>query len=410
VVAWIVAVLLLGLVAVSARVAPDDVGTDLRLGPLAGLVGLAAVTAQAAALLLGSLSADIRLVVVAAVAPLAAAAGLGAATGVTSVAVVVAAYAVATTRPWPSPVRALALAAALVGLAELVRQVRQEGVTASTVVLALAQGLLVVGLPVAVGTVVGARREAARARVDQADALAREQSALAWSAVASERTAMARELHDIAAHHLSGIAVMTAALDRQIDTDPGGAKAAVREVRRQSTAMLRDLRSLVTMLRDDPDEASGPRSAGPTAETLGTVAALVHDARAAGRDVGLTVLGATPADLDSVGVGPLAQLAAYRTVQEALANAARHAPGASCSVEVDARPSDAVVLTVRNGPATAPTDPASATGTGFGLLGMRERAELTDAHLSAGPTPDGGWLVVLTLTRTASDDPPQEAS
>lgn len=407
VVVWVVAVALLALVLVSAQVAPEQVGSDLALPPLAWLVGLAAVTAQAAVLAAGRPSPTARLLLVAAVAPVAAVTGLGAATGITSVAVVVAAYAVTVARPWPDPAWALAGATLLVAAGELARQVRQEGVTPSSVLLALAQGLLVVALPVAVGVVVGARREATRARVDEARAAAREQTALARTAVASERTAMARELHDIAAHHLSGIAVMTAALDRQIDTDPQGAKVAVREVRRQSTAMLRDLRSLVTMLRDDAEAPGTSPSLGPAPETLGGIPALVDGARATGRDVGLTVLGAAPADLAATPVGPLAQLAAYRTIQEALANAARHAPGAPCEVEVDARSTHAVVLTVRNGAPSTPVVQAPSSP-GFGLAGMRERAELTDADLSVGPTDDGGWQVALTLPTAAPDDLTEE--
>jgi signal transduction histidine kinase len=215
---------------------------------------------------------------------------------------------------------------------------------------------------------------------------------------------MARELHDIAAHHLSGIAVMTAALDRQIDTDPDGAKTAVRQVRQQSTAMLRDLRSLVALLRED-DQVRGGVEVEP--ETLGGVPALVDAARLAGRDVRLGVLGADDTQLAALGTGPLAQLAAYRTVQESLANAARHAPGAPCEVVIDVRDPAEVVLVVRNAapPGGTPTAP-SGRGGGFGIIGMRERADLTDARLTAGPTADGGWSVRLTMPTDTREDSP----
>src|SRR5690606_2546212 len=100
----------------------------------------------------------------------------------------------------------------------------------------------------------------------------------------------------------------------------------------------------------------------------------------------------------------LAQLAAYRTVQESLANALRHAPGAASHVEI-LFGADSLVVTVRNeaagrGPTAArgPADVRGGSG-GFGLLGMRERADLTGADLRYGPTPDGGWEVALRLPR-----------
>nr|WP_242680479.1 histidine kinase [Nocardioides sp. IC4_145] len=200
---------------------------------------------------------------------------------------------------------------------------------------------------------------------------------------------MARELHDIAAHHLSGIAIAASALERQVATDPDGAREAARQVRRQSTSVLRDLRSLVGLLRDR-DGGGGARP-----ETLGGIADLVADVVAIGREVTWTVRGdASAADRE---VGPLAQLAAYRVVREALANAGRHAPGAACTVTLDARDPAEVTLVVRNGPAVGEPDPVA--GGGFGLVGMRERAGLTGARVDAGPTGDGGWEVRLVLPR-----------
>jgi len=166
-------------------------------------------------------------------------------------------------------------------------------------------------------------------------------------------------------------------------------------VREQSTAMLRDLRSLVGLLREGPVD---PAPAAVTRqESLSGITGLVEAARATGADVRLTVL--DRADGRPLGgeVGPLAQLAAYRTVQEALANAARHSPGARCEVVVDARDPAAVLVTVENAAPALPPSPAATSGGGFGLVGMRERAELTDARLETGPTADGGWLVSLSL-------------
>jgi len=114
--------------------------------------------------------------------------------------------------------------------------------------------------------------------------------------------------------------------------------------------------------------------------------------------VTLSVLGTDDGEVPEHAARPLAQLAVHRAVQEALANVLRHAPGARCEVVVDARTPGTLVVSVRNGPPAGP--PATGVpgrGDGLGLVGMRERADLTDAHLEHGPQPDGGWLVALTL-------------
>jgi signal transduction histidine kinase len=406
---WAVAMLLLAVVAVVAAVAPEEVPDAADLGWLAVVGGIVAITVQAVVLLRAWASPRPALVAVAAVVPLGAAAGLGAATGVTAVVVLIAAYRAVVGEPWPRPAPALAVAAALVGIGDLVRAVQTDdwslgGLTVGSVGAAVLQGAGTVALAAVVGAMVASRRETARARVGRDVAVAGQQVALTQAAVARERVAMARELHDIAAHHLSGIAVMTAALDRQIDTDPAGAKIAVRQVRQQSTAMLKDLRSLVALLRDDDPARAGLEIAP---ETLHGIPVLVDTARRAGRDVELSVLGTSADEISSLGIGPLAQLAAYRTVQESLANAARHAPGAPCEVVIDVRDPSQVVLVVRNSapPAAATRPPAAAPGGGFGIVGMRERADLTDARLSAGPTPDGGWVVQLTIPTETMEDP-----
>lgn len=354
-------------------------------------LGVALLTLQAALLVWARLAPRQVLVGVAAVAPVAAL-PLGEATGLTSLAVLVATYVAATTRRhgiWP----AASAAAALVAVAGAISALSLDAPTGEVVLGSLAQAVGTVGLPLLVATVVVARREAREALESRALAVQREQESLVETAIARERTAMARELHDIAAHHLTGIAVMTAAIGTQIDSDPVAAKEALGEVRRQSTAVLRDLRSLVGLLRDQDPEATPGK---PRPETLAGIAALVAEAPAA-LDIDLTVLSADDGRPLGRGVGPLAQLAGYRMVQESLANAARHAPGARCTVTVDDRAADAVVLVVSNGPsAVRPAEPGPA---GFGLVGMRERAELTRARLEAGPTADGGWSVSLSLPR-----------
>jgi signal transduction histidine kinase len=387
---WGLAVLVLATLGVVGSVAPGQVPEASGVGAGELAIGVAAVSLQALVLLRLAAWPRLTLLAVSAVAPAAAVAGLGPATGATSVAVLIAACTLVLEATWSVSVAPLIGAAFLVGLGELASSVQADGWTSGTIGMAVLQGVTTVGLAVVVGAVIRGRRDTVQARAGRDIALAGEQTALAQAAVARERMAMARELHDIAAHHLSGIAVMTGALDRQIDTDPAGAKEAVRQVRQQSTAMLKDLRNLVALLRDpDPTRGTEP-------ETLKGVPALVAAAREAGRDVTLSVLGASEEDVPHLPIGPLAQLAAYRTVQESLTNAARHAPGAACEVVIDARGATEIVIVVHNSAPAAAPSPSASSG-GFGIVGMRERAELTDARLSAGPDPDGGWTVRLAV-------------
>ncbi|HYF73726.1 MAG TPA: histidine kinase, partial [Nocardioides sp.] len=300
-------------------------------------VAVGLLTAQAVVLLRWWSGPRAALVAVAAAAPIAGAATLGDATNITGLLVMVAAFLVAVARPALSAWPALVAAGVLVAAGGVAAGLRLDDPVLTTVGGSLLQAVGTVGAPVLVGTLVATRRESRAAREDQARALVREHDALVQAAVARERTAMARELHDIAAHHLSGIAVMTSAIATQIDTDPEGAKDAAAQVRRQSVAVLHDLRSLVGLLRvgDDADRAeSGER---PTrVESLAGLATVVEEFSLPGAPVELTVLEA-PGRSWGAGVGPLAQLAAYRMVQESLANAARHAPGARCTVVVDDR-------------------------------------------------------------------------
>ncbi len=387
-------VVLAAAVAVTA-VAPDAGVVDPVPSPLGWALGAATVVLQAVALLWRRTAPSAVLLVAALGMALCGVWGLGASIGVAQLAVLVAAFTLGLAEPlartWPTFVGAAALAA----VGSVLSVVQSGEPLAVAVGLGAMQGTGTVGLPLAVALVVAARREVRAARQSRIDALERERGALVQAAVARERTAMARELHDIAAHHLSGIAVMTAAIGTQIDSDPAAAKEGVAQVRAQSTAVLRDLRNLVSLLREDDERTGTPEPDRVRSESLAGIGALVESVGGTGRDVRLTVLaGGHPL---GQGVGPLGQLAAYRMVQEALANAARHAPGAPTDVTLDDRDPDAVLLTVRNDPAQARSVPQGSGG--FGLVGMRERAELTGARLDLGPTADGGWYVSLRVPR-----------
>jgi signal transduction histidine kinase len=202
--------------------------------------------------------------------------------------------------------------------------------------------------------------------------------------------AMSRELHDIAAHHMSGIALLSSAIYRQVDTDPEAAKTSAQQVRAQSTMVLDDLRRVIGLLREDADSSR-------SVETLASVGELVEQRTRSGLPLEYEVL--TGEKALGTGIGPLAQLVVYRTVQEALANVVAHAPGAHCLVRIDDRAPDVLVVQIVNDGSHAP-DPGP--GGGFGLVGMQERADLIGAELQHGPADGAGWNVRLTVKREAA--------
>jgi signal transduction histidine kinase len=203
-------------------------------------------------------------------------------------------------------------------------------------------------------------------------------------AVLEERTRIARELHDVVAHHLSLIAVRAESAPyrlRSLDEPARAEFGSLSEVAREA---LTDMRRLLGVLRQDQ-----PADLAPQPE-LADLPALVDTARKAGVSVELSA----PPALDQVpaGVG----VCAYRIVQESLSNASQHAPGALVTVSVG-HDSGAVLLRVANGPG-GPTDPSeNERGPGHGLTGMRERVALLGGSLSAGPSPDGGFVVSAVL-------------
>ncbi|MGP3533860.1 sensor histidine kinase [Microbacterium sp. RD1] len=254
----------------------------------------------------------------------------------------------------------------------------------------LAQAALVVGVPLLPATVIQAQRAARVAQQGTLDALTRERDAQIGEALALERAAMARELHDIAAHHLSGISLMASAIEGQVRSDPDAARAGARQIRQQSRAILDDLRRLVGLLREagDGDQA---------VKTLATISEVVRTAEAAGATVRLDVRPGPSRELGE-GISPLGQLAAYRMVQESLTNALRYAPGAACVIVIDDSDPRRLRVNVRNDP-PPPGAQRAGSGSGFGVLGMKERATLIGGYFEAGPTGDDGWEARMSIPR-----------
>ena len=219
-------------------------------------------------------------------------------------------------------------------------------------------------------------------------------------ALIQERRRLAGELHDVAAHHLAGIVVQAAALERLIDRDPQMARDAAQQLRRQAKETLSGLRSVVGLLRSDKEaEESSPG--------LRDLPELVASTRALGVDIelldgGIRSGGADEADVgDALILSPLADSAVFRVTQQAISNALQHAPGSPIRVEVT-RLETALELSVLNGPARRPpTDPG---GGGTGLTVMRERTDAVGGSLQAGPVEGGGWRVRLVLPLAREED------
>jgi len=324
---------------------------------------------------------------------------------VRGVAPVIAAYGCGALLPARRATRVVACAVAAESVGLLVATAVRLGVGSEqvgSVVTPVAGQLLSGALTYAGGALLGAyiatrRQYVELVRVRAAEAV-EAQRARADAAIGQERSRMARELHDIAAHHLSGMVVQSAVVERLIDRDPQAAKEAAAWIRAQGKETLHNLRLVVGALRgpahgDDGELGEG----GAPVPGLAVLDRLVQAARDLGTPVELVRDDGLPA------LPPIADVSFYRVAQEALANVREHAPGASARV-VLRRDGSAVVLEVENSAVgSRPDGDGRRPGRGFGLAGMRERAQLIGAAFEAGPAPSGGWRVSLSLEQqTAS--------
>ena len=205
---------------------------------------------------------------------------------------------------------------------------------------------------------------------ERARAAERERDRAADEARLAERTRIAREMHDSLAHRLSLLATTAGALEYRPDLSPEQVARAAGVVRAESGAALADLRDVIGLLRDQPDELRP----GPG---IGDLPELVGHWRSAGMAIELRS--------GALAVTPVVGLAAYRVAQEGLTNAHRHAPGARVRVEV--RPQDGGVGVEVRDDGTGSSSPS--VGAGAGLVGLRERVELLGGTLAAGATPGG---------------------
>ncbi|MFJ6899861.1 sensor histidine kinase [Streptomyces hokutonensis] len=256
----------------------------------------------------------------------------------------------------------------------------------------------VCAVAVLIGTALRGRSEARTQLVEQVTITAEERNR---RTLLEERSRIARELHDVVAHHMSVISIQAQVAPLLVENPSEELKENLDGIRQNALEALAELRRVLGVLRSEnpeyPDDpyalAAAPGTgAAPDAPqpTLDRLDALIENTRAAGLDVRGDVRGE---------VRPLApgvELSAYRIVQEALSNALRHAPGSTVAVEVAHDPDGLRLIVTNSRPQqAAPPSP----GAGHGLLGMRERAAMLGGHLTATRTFQGGFAVVAFLPR-----------
>ncbi|MFE0648076.1 sensor histidine kinase [Streptomyces sp. NPDC059534] len=256
--------------------------------------------------------------------------------------------------------------------------------------------LVLSGVLLLLSSAVRARGDAQRRLVEQETISEAERSR---RTLLEERARIARELHDVVAHHMSVITVQADSAPYRIPGLPDAAREEFTSIAASARESLAEMRRLLSVLRSDGG-GEGERAPQPG---LDRVQQLVE----------ATVRAGVPAELrlaaDLGDVPQAVDLSAYRIVQEALANVVRHAPGASTRVSVRADDGRLTVLVV-NGPATEARSAVErgAAGTGHGLVGMRERVRLTGGSLDTGPLPDGGFRVAARLPLTPDPAPPAD--
>ena len=240
----------------------------------------------------------------------------------------------------------------------------------------------VVGLPVAAGQATRSRAQLADELADRAVALERAREGEAQAAVQEERARIARELHDVVAHDVSVMVVQAAAAKRIVEREPDRAEEAIVSIEGTGREALAEMRRLLGVLRrGDEDLALAPQP------SLSRVDALLARTRAAGLDVALERSGddaPLPAGVD---------LAAYRVVQEALANVVRHAGAEHATVRLTYDPRAVVVEVVDDGRGAADGGGKA----GHGLIGLRERVDLYGGDFEACPRAEGGFGVRARL-------------
>jgi signal transduction histidine kinase len=208
-----------------------------------------------------------------------------------------------------------------------------------------------------------------------------EQRLVTETVLARERAQLAREMHDVVSHQVSLITIQAGAL--QVNTDDPETRTTAQTIRGLAVRTLDELRHMVTVLR-----AAGTAPTELTPQP--TLAGL--NQMIANSGIETRLVGELPP-----GIGAATQRAVYRTVQEALTNIRKHAPGATATIRIG-HDDTTIEVVITNTPATRPT--LALPGAHHGLIGLRERAELLGGAITAGPTTGNGYQIQLRLPAT----------
>lgn len=258
--------------------------------------------------------------------------------------------------------------------------------------------------PIALGLLMRTRRELASRVEDLTRSLRREDRLLADRVKTTERARLAREMHDVVAHQVSLISLQAGAV--QVSTEDPAARAGARTIRELSVRTLEELRHMVGVLRADGGGAGEAQDLAPQPD-LAELPRLIEMSALDVTYEGGVVAGAKGAKT--------VERAAFRTVQEALTNIRKHAPGARVRIRVDplaavradgtggsgrageSRAGHGLRVEIRNGPPDAAAAALGLPGGGHGLVGLRERAQSLGGTLEARRTSDGGFVVRAEL-------------
>jgi signal transduction histidine kinase len=258
------------------------------------------------------------------------------------------------------------------------------GPKGETIILKTIGPIAWLALPVALGSVTRLRRsylEAVQARAEFAERTREEE---ARHRVAEERVRIARELHDVVAHHLALANAQAGTVAHLIRTHPDQAEKIVKELTSTTSSALREMKATVGLLR----QAGDPETSLEPVPGLAQLSDLAASFASAGLTVTVTTEGQQPL---SPGVG----LTAYRIVQEALTNVTKHAATTKAEVRLSYSRDRLDVTITDDGDGPAPAAPRSSPG--YGLMGMRERAQAVGGRLRAGRRPGGGFEVAAEL-------------
>ncbi|MEU3452946.1 histidine kinase [Micromonospora sp. NPDC006766] len=248
-----------------------------------------------------------------------------------------------------------------------------------------------IGLVMAWGMFVRARRQLVLSLRDRAERAEAEQQLRMAQARQLERTRIAREMHDVLAHRISLLSLHAGALEFRPDAPPEEIARAAGVIRGSAHSVLQDLREVIGVLRTDSGggESSVPERPQPT---LADVPALIEESRAAGMRITVADLVSAPETVPAA-VGR----SAYRIVQEGLTNARKHAAGTAVAVHLAGAPGEGLTVEIRNRWPVGDIPGPGIPGTGTGLVGIGERVSLAGGRLEYGRDDSGDFRLVAWL-------------